>query len=121
MSFDQILILATGIASILFIYLYFFGKKDDVHQAADNVIAITVDGGYSPSVISVKKSQPVTLKIFRTDPSSCLDQLIIPQWNIVKALPLNKKLEVHFTPDEVGEFPFHCGMNMFHGKIIVNN
>lgn len=85
----------------------------------NNIVSILVDGGYTPSSITVSKGKPVTLSIIRKDPSSCLDQLIIPQWNIVKALPLNKELKITFTPNEVGEFPFHCGMNMFHGKIIV--
>ena len=119
MSLDQILILATGIGSIFLVGYYFFGKAD-VMATSGSVINIKVDGGYSPSVISATKGKATTLKILRTDPSSCLDQLIIPQWNIVKALPLNKELEITFTPDEIGEFPFHCGMNMFHGKIIVS-
>lgn len=120
MSIDQLIILIFGAAAILFVYWYFFGKTEEAAtKSQDNEAAILVDGGYSPSVIEVQKNKPVKLKILRKDPSSCLDQLIIPQWNIVKALPLNKELSVRFTPDETGEFPFHCGMNMFHGKILV--
>lgn len=119
MTLDQLALLATGTGAILFIYWYFFGKQESAVKASGSSINISVDAGYNPSMIQVKKGQPVTLKIHRIDPSDCLDQLIIPQWNIVKALPLNKEIVVTFTPEDVGEYPFHCGMNMFHGKIIV--
>jgi len=119
MTLDQIAILATGTGAILFIYWYFFGKQERAVKASGSVVNVSVDAGYNPATIQVKKGQSVTLKIHRIDPSNCLDQLIIPEWSIVKALPLNKEIEVTFTPEEVGEFPFHCGMNMFHGKIIV--
>lgn len=119
MSTDQIIILFTGISAMILVAYYFFGKKEKVVKITSSTIGITVDGGYTPSQFEVQKGKPITLKILRKDPSSCLDQLIIPEWNITKALPLNKELEITFTPNEVGEFPFHCGMNMFHGKIIV--
>ena len=119
MNLDQILILLIGTGSIFLVGYYFFARKEETAQIGGSTISISVDAGYSPSIIAVKKGQLVTLKIHRIDPSDCLDQLIIPQWNIVKALPLNKEISVTFTPDAVGEFPFHCGMNMFHGRIVV--
>lgn len=119
MNLEQFTPLLFGLIAILFIAWYFFGKKDAIATTTTNSINIKVDAGYSPSTIQVTKDKPMTLKILRTDPSNCLDQLIIPQWHIVRALPLNKEILISFTPDEIGEFPFHCGMNMFHGKIIV--
>lgn len=121
MTPDQLVIILFGSAAILFVYWYFFAKKDEAAHVAHGRVSIIVDGGYTPSIIEVKNHKPTTLSILRKDPSDCLEQLIIPQWNIVKALPLNKAIEITFTPDETGEFPFHCGMNMFHGKIIVTD
>lgn len=118
MNIDQLITLITGIGTILLTYWYFFGKKE-LATVTGSEIKILVDAGYSPANIVVKKDTPVILNIFRKDPSDCLDQLIIPEWNIVRTLPLNKEIAVTFTPQETGEFPFHCGMNMFHGKIIV--
>lgn len=116
---EQISILLFGSAATLFVAWYFFGKSETIAQASSNEIAIKVDAGYSPSQIKVSKGRQVTLRILRTDPSDCLDQIVIPQWSINRTLPLNKEISISFTPDESGEFPFHCGMNMFHGKIIV--
>ncbi len=119
MIFEQLSILALGLGSILFVYWFFFGKQEVKTTVSGTNISIKVDAGYSPSTIAVTKGKTVTLNITRTDPSDCLDQLVIPEWNIVHALPLNKTTEITLTPQETGEFPFHCGMNMFHGKIIV--
>lgn len=118
---NQLFILIIGTLSIVFIAWYFFGKKDEVTEVSGSSINIKVDGGYSPSSIMIKKNKSVTLKILRTDPSDCLQDLIIPEWKIKKSLPLNKEIAIDLKPDKVGEFPFHCGMNMFHGKIIVRD
>ena len=32
---------------------------------------------------------------------------------------MNKKVTVEITPQKAGEYRFECGMNMFHGRIIV--
>ena len=118
MTFEQLGILLIGFGFILLIYWFFFGETEVV-AASGSVITITADAGYSPSVISLQKNQPAILKILRTDPSDCLEQLIIPQFNISKTLPLDKEVTITITPTQTGEFPFHCGMNMFHGSIIV--
>ena len=117
---DPLLIVAFGLLANAFVLWYFFGQKETSTAVTGSTIAISVDAGYSPSTIVVNKGKPVTLKVHRIDPSDCLDQLIIPQFHVVKALPLNKEIEITFTPNEVGKFPFHCGMNMFHGRIIVS-
>jgi plastocyanin domain-containing protein len=120
MYISQLTTLLSGLAIIIFVAWYFFGKKDDdIITSKNSTVSIKVDGGYSPSTIQVSKGKPVTLKIFRTDPSDCLDTLVIPQWGINRPLPLNRETTITFTPEEVGEFPFRCGMNMFHGKIVV--
>lgn len=118
-SAEQIATLLFGISAILFVVWYFFGARETAAAATNNEVFIKVDAGYNPSSITVKKDRAVTLHLLRTDPSDCLDQLIIPQWEISRALPLNKEIQITFTPNEKGTFPFHCGMNMFHGNIIV--
>ena len=47
-----------------------------------------------------------------------------PRWNFVatlsaRELPLNKPVDVEFTPTKTGEFGFACGMNMLKGKLVV--
>jgi plastocyanin domain-containing protein len=82
-------------------------------------IEIIVDGGYNPNQIVVRSGQPVRLKFQRKDPSSCLEQVLIPDFRRSAMLDLNQTTTIEFTPQKPGQYPFHCGMNMFRGVIFV--
>ncbi len=118
MSLDKILVIIVGVFGIVFTYWFFLMKKDKVVEAGSSV-DILVDGGYSPSTISVAKNKTTVLNFLRKDPSSCLEEVVLPDFKIKKYLPLNKKVSISITPKKVGEYEIVCGMNMFHGKIIV--
>lgn len=118
MSIDKILVTIGGIFGIVFTYWFFLGKKDDV-QAVSNEVDIVVEGGYTPSAISIPKNKTTTINFIRKDPSSCLEEVVIPDFKIRKYLPLNQKVTITLNPEKTGEFAFACGMNMFHGKLIV--
>lgn len=119
MAIEQVTTLLIGILAILATYWFFFGKKEEMVEISGTSISIKVDAGYSPSTIVLKKDQPVTLNIKRLDSSDCLEEIIIPEWGVKKYLPVNKEIRINLGPKKEGEYPFHCGMNMFHGKIIV--
>lgn len=93
-------------------------KKEDVVAVTDSV-DITVEGGYSPNTISIPQGKTTMINFIRKDPSSCLEEVILSDFKVKKFLPLNKKITIEITPKKVGEYQFACGMNMFHGKIIV--
>jgi len=59
------------------------------------------------------------INFLRTDPTDCLSEVVLPDFKIKKELPLNKKITIEITPQKAGEFGYACGMNMYHGKIIV--
>jgi plastocyanin domain-containing protein len=118
MTTDKILVTIFGSGFIVFIYWFFFGKRSDAVTAGETV-DILVDGGYKPENIKIKKGKTTKLVFIRKDPSSCLEEIVIPDFKIKKYLPLNEKVEITLTPDKVGIYQTHCGMNMFHGKIIV--
>ena len=87
-------------------------------SAGVQAIDITVDGGYSPDQIVVQAGQPVRLNFLRKDPSSCLEQVILPDFNKAIHLPLNQEAAIEILPEKAGSYAFHCGMNMFHGTLI---
>ncbi len=118
MTIDKIVIALIGSAGIAFTYWFFLMKKDNA-VAVSGSVDITVDGGYTPDVISVSKGKPTKINFIRKDPSNCLEEVVISDFKIRKFLPLNQKVTVEITPQKTGEFGFACGMNMFHGKIIV--
>lgn len=115
---DKILVTTLGIAGIAFTYWFFLGKKENVVEAKDSIDVI-VEGGYSPSVISVPKGKTTKINFLRKDPSSCLEEIVLSDFKIKKYLPLNQKTSIIITPQKGGTFPFSCGMNMYHGKLIV--
>jgi len=118
MTPDKILVIVGGVSLIVFIYWFFFGKRNDTVIAGET-IDILVNGGYQPENIKIKKGKTTKLIFQRTDPNTCLEEINIPDFKIKKYLPLNEKVEISLTPDKEGIYQTHCGMGMFHGKIIV--
>lgn len=118
MTLDKIIVGFGSFIGILFTYWFFLQKKDEIVAVSDSV-NIIVEGGYKPDVISILEGKPITINFFRKDPNTCLEEVMIPEFKIRKYLPLNKKIAIEITPKNKGEYPFQCGMNMFHGKIIV--
>lgn len=115
---DKILVTILGILGMAFTYWFFLMKKDK-EVAVVGSVDITVEGGYSPDVISIPKGKTTKIYFTRKDPSSCLEEVVLGDFNIRKHLPLNQKVTIELTPQKSGEFGYACGMNMYHGKIIV--
>lgn len=115
---DKIIVTVGGGALIAFIYWFFFGKREGVVKV-EGKVQILVSGGYKPENIEIKKGKETKLVFERTDPSSCLEEVVIPDFKIRRYLPSGKKTEIKITPEREGVFEIHCGMNMFHGKIVV--
>ena len=123
MDTTEIIVILGGVGLIGLVLWYFFGEREsvaaEVNAGGIQEIAITVKGGYSPDVISVKPGVPVRLNFYRDETSSCSEQVIISDFGIARDLPAFRTTQVEFTPDRSGEFPFTCGMNMLHGKLVV--
>ena len=118
MQLDKLIVIIAGFVGIVVTYWFFLMKKDKTVEV-ERSIDILVDGGYSPSKISVKKNKTTQINFLRKDPSSCLEEVLLPDFKIRQYLPLNKKISISITPKKEGEYEIVCGMNMFHGKIIV--
>jgi len=118
MVLDKIIITVVGIVGIVFTY-WFFLKRKDKEITVEDEVDIIVEGGYSPNVISVPKGKTTKLNFIRKDPNNCLEEVILGDFKVRKYLPLNQKVTIEITPQKSGEFGYSCGMNMFHGKIIV--
>lgn len=118
MTIDKLIVGLFGVLGMAFTYWFFLMKKEEVVSVTDNV-DITVKGGYSPSTISISRGKTTKINFIRKDSSSCLEEVVLSEFKIRKFLPMNQKATIEITPQKEGEYPFSCGMNMFHGKIIV--
>lgn len=118
MDVDKIIVIVTGIGGIIFTYWFFLMREKGLVEV-ENELDIAVSGGYSPEVISIPKGKTTKINFLRTDPTDCLEEVVLSDFKIRKTLPLNQKVTVEVNPTKAGEYPYSCGMNMYHGKIIV--
>lgn len=121
MTLDKILVLILGVFGVGFTYWFFLMKKDKEVAVTSDSVDIKVEGGYQPDFISIPKGKTTKINFMRSDPSSCLEEVVLADFKVRKYLPLNKKVTIALTPQVTGEFPFTCGMNMFHGKLKVTS
>jgi cytochrome c oxidase subunit 2 len=91
--------------------------------AQEQVVKITAKKfEFTPNEVTVKKGVPVVLQLTSLDR---LHGFSCPGLKLREDINPGKVATVRFTPDQVGEFPFHCdifcglGHEMMHGKIIV--
>ena len=120
----NLLILAAGVAAIAWVNWYFFMAPKAAVSARTEAsgvqqVGITVEGGYSPSVVRVRKGAPVRLTFDRREKSPCSDEVIISELGVRRFLTPFEKTVIELTPTEVGSFEFACGMNMLRGRIEV--
>lgn len=119
MAIDKLLVIFFSLIGTSFVYWFFLMKSVKGVVAVNKSVNIIVNGGYQPETISIQKGKTTTLTFFRRDPSSCLEEVVLPDFKIRRFLPLNKKVDISITPKQAGEYEIVCGMSMFHGKIKV--
>ena len=120
----QWLVLILALIGIALVNWYFFLGKKTVVQAQVSAsgaqeITIQVRGGYSPSLVRVRKGQPVRLTFDRQESSGCSEEVVLGSFGIRSFLPPFKKTVVEFTPEKPGSYQFTCGMGMLRGQIVV--
>lgn len=126
MTASQLLVLLGGLAAIIWVNWYFFlaGRRHPAAVARPGAngrqdATITVQGGYNPAVVKVKRGSPVRLTFDRKETSGCSEEIVFPDFGIRRFLPAHQKTTIEFTPERPGEYAFTCGMSMLRGKLIV--
>ena len=122
---EKLIVLIGATLLIGFIVWWFFGKRDSKETEATmsksnkQEVEVTVNGGYTPSVVVFKQGVPASLVFDRKDPSGCFNEVIFPDFGIHEELPVNEKFTIDINTSQAGEFNYACGMNMFHGKVVI--
>lgn len=121
---DRIAAVGSGAALLVALSVFFFGKRRPAATAASRPgggqeITVVVSGGYAPDRIVAKRGVPLRLVFDRRESSPCSDEIVLPDFGVRRALPPFAKTALEIVPEKTGEFEFTCGMNMLHGKILV--
>jgi len=122
MDTAQVIVTLAGGALIVFILWFFFGPRQAVSarqsSAGAQEVNVEVRSSYVPDRIEAQSGRPIRIRFRRNDPNPCTDEVVFPDFGIVKDLPLGREVVVEVTPPMPGEYEFHCGMNMVRGKLI---
>lgn len=124
MTTAQILVTLTGLLAITGVIWFFWGPRHAGVQAAvtssgAQEATIVVKGAYTPNVIMVEHGKPVRLTFLRQETAACSEEVIFPDFARRAQLPEGELVPVEFTPDQAGEYEFHCGMGMLRGTLVV--
>src|ERR1700720_3390187 len=74
---------------------------------------------YQPTNLKLRRGVPARVTFLRTRDATCVKEIVLPDFNIRHALPLNAPVVIGFTPTKRASFTFVCGMNMMRGQLIV--
>gem|GEM_PF-1022581 len=97
-------------------------QQKAARQENSQIQTVTVrvtDGGYEPASLELTRDVPARVTFVRESKTTCGTQVVMPEYDIKRALPLNEPVVIEFTPRKSGEFAFTCGMGMLRGKVVV--
>lgn len=113
-----------GFAMIGWINWYFFlarrgSATAETREGGQQEVTITVQGGYDPAEVKLKRGIPARLVFDRRETSGCSEEVVIPAFGIRTFLPAFQKTTVELKPEKAGSFEFTCGMSMLRGRLVV--
>ena len=82
-------------------------------------IRITADKGYHPAHIQLQKGIPAEITFHRITPSNCYKEILFEEEDILEPIGVDEEKTIRFTPQELGEHEFSCGMKMQKGSYTV--
>ena len=82
-------------------------------------IRITADKGYHPAHIQLQKGIPAEITFHRATPSNCYKEILFEEEGILEPIGVDEEKTIRFTPQELGQHEFSCGMKMQKGSYTV--
>jgi plastocyanin domain-containing protein len=95
------------------------GARPAAPPAVQEARVVVAEQGFDPAKLTLRAGTLVRITFVRTTEKTCATEVVFPSLNIRRPLPLNQPVAIEFTPKETGEIAFACGVNMFHGTIVV--
>ena len=109
-------ILKTALASML----AFSVAAPTLAARAPRTVELTVTKeGFIPAEVKVRKGEPIKLVITRKVERTCATEVVLEGTGIKKDLPLDKPVEIEFTPGRTGQIKYACAMGMIGGVLLI--
>ncbi|KRN58601.1 hypothetical protein IV45_GL001052 [Limosilactobacillus secaliphilus] len=120
----KILVVLVALMAIAFIAYWFLAPHKESTANAQvgqkgQAATVVVKGGYSPQTVVLKKGMPGKVNFQLKDSTACLSHVVFDDLGVDKDLTKKPQTTVQIPTDKAGEYDFACGMNMFHGKVVV--
>ena len=118
----DLVVIVGAVIAIAALGWFFFAPRRARRAGLENGvqrIEVRVRGGYSPDVIAVRAGIPVELVFDRQESGDCTSRVVFPSLQASAALPAFERTMVRLGPQQPGQVDFACGMNMIHGRLVV--
>ena len=83
------------------------------------VVVNAENHGYKPEVVTFKQGKPAQLKFIPSDNMGCMNEGVSKDLNFDTKLHGQKEVTIDIPTDKPGTYNYACGMDMFHGKVVV--
>ena len=90
--------------------------------SAGGLRVVASEHGFAPASLTLPKGAPgakATVTFTRTSDQTCATEVVFPDLDIKKDLPLNKPVSVDVPLDPPRTLAFQCGMGMYKGALVV--
>ena len=81
---------------------------------------IRIRGRYLPSEVHVAAGEPARVVFRREERDPCSEYVVFPDFGISVMLPPFEDVPVDLPPSEPGEHLFTCKLDVFRGKLVVD-
>ena len=75
--------------------------------------------GYKPDTVTFKVGKPAQLKFIPSDNMGCMNEVVSRDLNFDVNLDGKHDVTIDIPTDKHGTYNYACGMDMFHGKVVV--
>ena len=96
-------------------------KKSEASTPLADVTAN--EHGFTPPSLKLAGGGPGshgTVTFVRTTDKTCATEVVFPELNLEKKLPLNEVVSVELPTDAPKTLTFQCGMAMYKGAVVVS-
>lgn len=84
-------------------------------------IEVRVKGGYHPARVVAPAGAHVRLRFVRDEYTGCTREVVFPTLDLRRELPTGEPVVIDLGVVPEGGIPFHCGMKMSHGVVVVDS